>query len=311
MKQQVKLTIPKPCHENWDTMTPDEQGRFCSVCAKKVTDFTAMSTEAIAEYFIQHRGEKTCGRFRTDQLNTPGVTISIPVAILERKHSFYKSFLLALLVVMGTTLLSCETDSKPKEILGKVIIDSTKTTHQTIDSIADTLEAPQKCNTVTAVDSTHTAPIPPPPAKTGEVVEIITIGEVEELPDIEEPPLSYVNVFELDIVPEFPETPPELTKNEKIKYFTAQVQKMVITNLKLDTLQLNESKNYNNTIRIYCQFRIDTLGNSSNHIVKAPNAYLEEYTLEIIKKLPRFSPGIKDGNRVTTQLAVPIKIKTD
>ena len=32
--------IPEPCHENWNKMTPQEQGRHCAVCSKVVVDFT-------------------------------------------------------------------------------------------------------------------------------------------------------------------------------------------------------------------------------------------------------------------------------
>jgi len=43
----MKLTIPKPCHENWDEMTPNEKGRFCSICSKTVKDFTKLSDAEI------------------------------------------------------------------------------------------------------------------------------------------------------------------------------------------------------------------------------------------------------------------------
>jgi hypothetical protein len=64
----MKLTIPKPCHENWDAMTPDEKGRFCSACSKTVRDFTAAADEEIAETF-SGTAELVCGRFNTSQLN--------------------------------------------------------------------------------------------------------------------------------------------------------------------------------------------------------------------------------------------------
>ncbi|WP_294302493.1 hypothetical protein [uncultured Chryseobacterium sp.] len=31
-----KIKIAKPCTENWELMSPQEKGRFCSVCYKCV-----------------------------------------------------------------------------------------------------------------------------------------------------------------------------------------------------------------------------------------------------------------------------------
>lgn len=62
----MKITIPKPCHENWETMTPDEKGRFCSVCSKTVKDFTASPDEEIINHIKSNPG--ICGRFMEGQL---------------------------------------------------------------------------------------------------------------------------------------------------------------------------------------------------------------------------------------------------
>ncbi|REC60944.1 hypothetical protein DRF65_18065 [Chryseobacterium pennae] len=62
----MKITIPKPCHENWDNMTSDEKGKFCSVCSKTVHDFTGFSDEELSDSFDSN--ENICGRFREDQL---------------------------------------------------------------------------------------------------------------------------------------------------------------------------------------------------------------------------------------------------
>lgn len=64
----MKLTIPTPCHENWNRMSPAEQGRFCAVCSKTVKDFTAAPDEEIVDAFSQN-SENVCGRFKTSQLN--------------------------------------------------------------------------------------------------------------------------------------------------------------------------------------------------------------------------------------------------
>lgn len=64
----MKLTIPTPCHENWNRMSPAEQGRFCAVCSKTVKDFTAAPDEEILDEFSKN-AENVCGRFKTSQLN--------------------------------------------------------------------------------------------------------------------------------------------------------------------------------------------------------------------------------------------------
>lgn len=62
----MKITIPKPCHENWDNMTTLEKGKFCSVCSKTVHDFTSFSDEELINTFDSDKD--ICGRFREDQL---------------------------------------------------------------------------------------------------------------------------------------------------------------------------------------------------------------------------------------------------
>ncbi|QJX46893.1 carboxypeptidase-like regulatory domain-containing protein [Hymenobacter taeanensis] len=68
MPTRSTLSIPKPCHENWQTMTPAAQGRHCAACDKVVVDFTRMTDAEIVAFLGQSAG-KSCGRFRADQLN--------------------------------------------------------------------------------------------------------------------------------------------------------------------------------------------------------------------------------------------------
>ncbi len=64
----IKLAIAEPCHENWNTMLPEDKGRFCLSCQKTVIDFTTMSDRQVFDYFKNYQGN-TCGQFSTDQLN--------------------------------------------------------------------------------------------------------------------------------------------------------------------------------------------------------------------------------------------------
>lgn len=69
MSKKIQLTVPTPCHENWDKMTPVEKGKFCGSCQKQVMDFTAMSDREIAQFFKKPTTGSVCGRFLNDQLD--------------------------------------------------------------------------------------------------------------------------------------------------------------------------------------------------------------------------------------------------
>lgn len=61
------ISIPAPCHENWDAMTPAQQGRHCGACQKTVIDFTMMSDGQILD--VLRRNNRPCGRYRASQLD--------------------------------------------------------------------------------------------------------------------------------------------------------------------------------------------------------------------------------------------------
>jgi len=67
MKRSIQISIPTPCHENWDAMTPADKGRFCASCQKTVFDFTNSSDREIAS--LLKNTDSACGRFRNNQLN--------------------------------------------------------------------------------------------------------------------------------------------------------------------------------------------------------------------------------------------------
>lgn len=65
--QKISLSIPKPCHEDWNAMTPDNKDKFCGACQKTVIDFSNMSDNQLAQFFKKPAGS-VCGRFHQDQL---------------------------------------------------------------------------------------------------------------------------------------------------------------------------------------------------------------------------------------------------
>ncbi|MDN3691408.1 hypothetical protein QWZ06_03610 [Chryseobacterium tructae] len=63
------LYVPEPCSEDWESMSPQEKGRFCSVCSKCVIDFTQKQPEEILQILTEKENERVCGRFYNYQLN--------------------------------------------------------------------------------------------------------------------------------------------------------------------------------------------------------------------------------------------------
>jgi len=67
MRKKYIISIPEPCNENWDEMTPAEKGRFCAVCQAEIYDFTNLTHQELAEKL--KRNEKICAKYRPDQLD--------------------------------------------------------------------------------------------------------------------------------------------------------------------------------------------------------------------------------------------------
>lgn len=111
----LKITIPKPCHENWNEMTPNEQGRHCHSCAKTVVDFTNMTDEEVKHFFINKKEEKLCGRFNSTQLQN--ISLELPQNIFQLQMPLWKQFLVASLFAFSTTLFSCEVHAKGEPVI--------------------------------------------------------------------------------------------------------------------------------------------------------------------------------------------------
>lgn len=169
-----RVFVPKPCNEDWNTMTPEKSGRFCNVCTKTVTDFTGMTAVEIQTYLQLNSGQQICGRFKTEQLDN--IIIRIPEKVLFSQTQFRKIFLLALLVTMGTTILSC-TGNNGRQVIGEIAIDSD--TIPTVDSITQPTPIPPSLKPPHPKPEQHT---------TGAVVMTKTIPNDELMGKIASPP---------------------------------------------------------------------------------------------------------------------------
>ncbi|MCV9385916.1 carboxypeptidase-like regulatory domain-containing protein [Reichenbachiella ulvae] len=67
MKNQINLSVPKPCQEKWSNFDKTEIGGYCSSCQTNVIDFTVMTDDEIKAYFRSGQSSG-CGRFLSHQL---------------------------------------------------------------------------------------------------------------------------------------------------------------------------------------------------------------------------------------------------
>lgn len=95
MKQPLLISIPNPCSQKWEEMTPCNDGRFCGHCKNIVVDFTMWNDTQVFNYYQQHQGEHFCGRYLTSQLNRP----IIPA---QPKSRLYRMFIGLGLVLIFT-----------------------------------------------------------------------------------------------------------------------------------------------------------------------------------------------------------------
>ena len=99
--QQLQLSIPEPCHQNWHEMNPTQQGRFCNACAKEVIDFSTMSDSEVLNYFSSLKSEKVCGRAYPDQLDR---AITMPKEIKKAKFRYWNYAAMFFLFFSKTTM---------------------------------------------------------------------------------------------------------------------------------------------------------------------------------------------------------------
>ncbi len=112
-----KFTIPKPCHENWENMLPEEKGKFCESCQKTVYDFTQTSDEKIQQIFEKENGN-ICGRFREDQLLHFSKFQNVVLRIERFSQNNFSKF--GILISAVSLLMSISGCHKKEETVGIV-----------------------------------------------------------------------------------------------------------------------------------------------------------------------------------------------
>ena len=107
--KKIQISIPKPCFENWNEMTPTLRGKFCSSCQKEVIDFTEKSDLEISN--LISRNKNSCGRFIKSQLQR-----DIDLIEYDKQHKLKYAAVLALGLLVGKNGMA-QNEIKPNSIL--------------------------------------------------------------------------------------------------------------------------------------------------------------------------------------------------
>ncbi len=178
--QGMSIQIPNPCHEPWEGMQPNGQGRFCGSCQKTVIDFSGKSDAEIRDLLLAQAGQKVCGHFKKTQVNRP---LKFDLPPVSRYIVPRKVFAMALLFVFGTSLVSCY-DFQGKRIEGIEL--NTNIPGWDLNATKGEILPPDSVLTETAPVKTPTLLVPPDtePVMRGDVVVVPEImGKVEFVPD--------------------------------------------------------------------------------------------------------------------------------
>ncbi|MCD0468335.1 energy transducer TonB [Flavobacterium sp. JAS] len=275
MERKHKITIPEPCHENWDEMTPKDNGRFCLSCSKTVIDFTTMLPEEVQYFFIQNQNKSICGRFKDEQLET--VTIQIPSQVLYTQINYHKMFLLALFIAMGTTLFSCADKDGNKNRIDKIeIVDNTG----------------QDQNEVTPVCYGHQ--IESKKVKTKKAPQRFTMGMLIAPNSFETGTFQYNIIYnsnDLDVLP--------VPENGMKKFYDFFSKNYVAP---------NKTEKFQGKLNII--FVVEEDGSLSNfNVPKNTPIEIGEEAIRVLKTAPNWIPGKLKNRIVRSSYILPITIK--
>lgn len=99
-----RLTIGTPCHEDWDRMTPNQEGRFCQVCEKTVVDLTQMTQPQMLSIFQEKNGDM-CGRMK---IEVPRTARPAQRGVTQMLQGRLRKFAIALLAALGFFSISAD-----------------------------------------------------------------------------------------------------------------------------------------------------------------------------------------------------------
>lgn len=303
---KLSYSIPSPCSEDWNTMTPNEQGRHCDKCAMTVIDFTKMTEAEIILTLQSAAGQRICGRMRqevkSENLSPVSVLSTQGYRLPKLSASIYTLSIATLLLAScqnsnsrGNTTVGEMVPVEETVLLGEPAPDTTNT---------DSLDAP-----ACAKDSSNIhSKLKPKPKKeyielTGDVAIEMPVEHPDSVFPPPEPPIWTGD--NLDDTLNFAEKTPSFPGGEK-EFHNFLKENLIYP-------EMEKQAGVEGTV--YARFVVSPEGKILNiQILRSISGFpnFDQEVIRVIKAMPDWLPGEDDrGNKRYIRYTIPVRFRLD
>lgn len=293
----MKLKIEEPCTENWQKMSQNDIGRHCEKCNKSVVDFTSMSRPEIMIYLLENPNQRTCGRLKKNQFEFTEADLPVLLTTLSKPRFRNNAFLILALVC--ASLSSCTNEKSiqpPKQEIDKPVAKIEVVKKDTLSNFTDTTTQSSK-------------------EKSNNPTSVIPLAPIifEPFPDPDPYPYVLGGI-------EPPEPPPEIiseTKDSILDFAEVMPTFPGGMNAFMEFLQANLiypeiCKEIGIEGKVYVRFIVHTDGNCSRfEVLKTPHPELGKEAIRVLQQMPKWNPGLQNGQKASVKMNVPVSFKLD
>lgn len=300
----MEFKIQKPCFENWGEMQKNSVGRHCDVCSKSVHDLTKMSRTEMLLFLMENSNKQICARMPENDIQVKSTDLPFLLEAFQ-KINVNRSFLLLSLVAMS--LASCQDETTKSQTRtsqttssstgGEKIISKGMVINEPLPNEKDSTSKKQtKKNKMGEIPPVVIEPDPDP----GYIREPYYLGEpvAPPMPEpvAQNPTIPVVHVI-VDVMPEFPGG-------------MAAMQEFIKKNI----VYPETEKEMGLEGKVYLRFTVHEDGTLTDikelrGINGAPG--LTKEAIRVIKKMPKWTPGMNNNQKVKTQMNIPVVFRLD
>lgn len=303
----MEFKIQKPCFENWGEMQKNSVGRHCDVCSKSVHDLTKMSRTEMLLLLMENSNNQICARMPEKDIQVKSTDLPFLMEAFQ-KINVNRSFLLLSLVAMS--LASCQDETtKSQTRTSQIKTTSSSSTTEEVENFAlgKIVKQPNEKDSTSKkqINKKSIGFIPPvviepnPDPDPGYIREPYYLGEpvAPPMPEPVAPPSTPVIHTIVDVMPEFPGG-------------MAAMQEFIKKNI----VYPETEKEIGLEGKVYLRFTVHEDGTLTDikelrGINGAPG--LTKEAIRVIKKMPKWTPGMNNNQKVKTQMNIPVVFRLD